>query len=70
MPSSAWNRPVCRAWAPVYDVLLERFLRPGRQAAARVLDLQPGERVLRNEPSLLGGQYRVALLTRGDDPRS
>lgn len=46
MPSQAWNLRVYRAWAPVYDAVLERFFRPGRQAAARVLDLRPGERVL------------------------
>jgi ubiquinone/menaquinone biosynthesis C-methylase UbiE len=30
----------------VYDLALERFFRPGRLAAARLLALQPGERVL------------------------
>ena len=35
-----------RAWAPIYDPLLERFFRPGRHAAATLLALQPGERVL------------------------
>jgi ubiquinone/menaquinone biosynthesis C-methylase UbiE len=30
----------------VYDVLLERFFRPGRRASATLLALQPGERVL------------------------
>jgi phosphatidylethanolamine/phosphatidyl-N-methylethanolamine N-methyltransferase len=37
---------VYRVWAPVYDVLLERFFRAGRQAAARMLHLQRGEQVL------------------------
>ncbi len=46
VPSTAWNLAVYRAWAPVYDALLERFFRPGRRAAATVLALQPGERVL------------------------
>jgi phosphatidylethanolamine/phosphatidyl-N-methylethanolamine N-methyltransferase len=46
MPSTTWNRHVYRAWAPVYDALLERFFRPGRRAAATLLALQPGERVL------------------------
>ena len=46
MPSTTWNRRVYRAWAPVYDPLLERFFRPGRRTAATLLALQPGERVL------------------------
>lgn len=46
MPSNRWNLIAYRAWAPVYDRLLERFFRPGRVAAARALALQPGERVL------------------------
>lgn len=46
MPSTTWNRRVYRAWAPVYDALLERFFRPGRRTAATLLALQPGERVL------------------------
>jgi ubiquinone/menaquinone biosynthesis C-methylase UbiE len=46
MPSTAWNLRVYRAWAPVYDTLLERFFRPGRQAAARMLAVTAGERVL------------------------
>ncbi len=46
MPSNRWNQVAYRAWAPVYDRLLERFFRPGRVAAARALALQPGERVL------------------------
>ena len=46
MPSTTWNRCVYRAWAPVYDALLERFFRPGRHATATLLALQPGERVL------------------------
>lgn len=37
---------VYRAWAPVYDRLLQRFFEPGRTAAARVLGLCPGEQVL------------------------
>ena len=46
MPSNAWNRVVYRAWAPVYDRLLGRVFRPGRAAAARLLALRAGERVL------------------------
>lgn len=46
MPSESWNRRVYRAWAPVYDPLLERVFRPGRTAAIARLDLQPGERVV------------------------
>lgn len=46
MPSNQWNVIVYRAWAPVYDRLLERVFRPGRAAAARAVALQPGERVL------------------------
>lgn len=46
MPSNRWNLVVYRAWAPVYDRLLERVFRPGRSAAARALALRPGERVL------------------------
>ncbi len=46
MPSTAWNLRVYRAWAPVYDALLERFFRPGRRVAAAMLALEPGERVL------------------------
>lgn len=46
MPSTTWNRHVYRAWAPIYDPLLERFFRPGRHATATLLALQPGERVL------------------------
>jgi len=46
MPSNRWNLIAYRAWAPVYDRLLERFFRPGREAAARALGVQPGERVL------------------------
>ncbi len=46
MPSNTWNRIVYRAWAPLYDRLLARFFRPGREAAARALALRAGERVL------------------------
>jgi phosphatidylethanolamine/phosphatidyl-N-methylethanolamine N-methyltransferase len=46
VPSNRWNLIVYRAWAPVYDRLLERTFRPGRARAAQILALQPGERVL------------------------
>jgi phosphatidylethanolamine/phosphatidyl-N-methylethanolamine N-methyltransferase len=46
VPSNRWNLVVYRAWAPVYDRLLQRFFAPGRAAAARALELRPGERVL------------------------
>lgn len=46
VPSNRWNLVVYRAWAPVYDGLLQRFFAPGRATAAQVLDLRPGERVL------------------------
>lgn len=46
MPSNRWNRVVYRAWAPVYDLVLQRFFAPGRATAIRMLALQPGERVL------------------------
>lgn len=46
VPSNRWNLVVYRAWAPVYDRLLQRFFAPGRALAAQVLDLRPGERVL------------------------
>jgi ubiquinone/menaquinone biosynthesis C-methylase UbiE len=46
VPSNTWNRIVYRAWAPLYDRLLARFFRPGREAAARALALRTGERVL------------------------
>ena len=57
-----------RAWAPVYDRLLERVLRPGRVAAARALALQPGERALLvgvgtglDLPLLPGGVHAVGI---------
>jgi ubiquinone/menaquinone biosynthesis C-methylase UbiE len=37
---------VYRAWAPVYDRVLQRFFAPGRTTAVRILALRPGERVL------------------------
>ena len=37
---------VYRAWAPVYDAVLQRFFAPGRATAIRRLALVPGERVL------------------------
>lgn len=37
---------IYRAWAPVYDRLLQRFFAPGRAAAVQTLDPRPGERVL------------------------
>jgi len=46
VPSNRWNLIVYRAWAPVYDRLLERLFRPGRKAATRALALRSGERVL------------------------
>jgi ubiquinone/menaquinone biosynthesis C-methylase UbiE len=46
VPSNRWNLIVYRAWAAVYDRLLERLFRPGRESAARALALRPGERVL------------------------
>lgn len=46
MPSNRWNLVVYRAWAPIYDRLLEPIFRPGREAAARALGLRAGERVL------------------------
>jgi ubiquinone/menaquinone biosynthesis C-methylase UbiE len=46
VPSNGWNRFVYRAWAPVYDRALERFFRPGREAAARMVAVRPSERVL------------------------
>lgn len=46
MPTNRWNLIVYRAWAPVYDRLLERTFRPGRARAAQILALRPGERVL------------------------
>lgn len=46
MPSNRWNLVVYRAWSPLYDRVLERVFRPGREAAARALDLRPGERVM------------------------
>lgn len=46
MPSNRWNLVVYRAWAPLYDRMLERIFRPGREAAAQALALRPGERVL------------------------
>ena len=46
MPSNRWNLIVYRAWAPLYDGLLERLFRPGREAAAQALALRSGERVL------------------------
>ena len=46
MPSNRWNLIVYRAWAPLYDRLLERIFRPGREAAAHALALRSGERVL------------------------
>ncbi|HEY3407652.1 MAG TPA: methyltransferase domain-containing protein [Propionicimonas sp.] len=46
VPSNTWNRVIYRAWAPVYDLCLERFFRPGRLACARLLALSAGERVL------------------------
>lgn len=37
---------IYRAWAPVYDPVLQRFFAPGRATAIRMLALRPGERVL------------------------
>jgi hypothetical protein len=45
-PSNTWNRVIHRACAPVHDLFLERFFRPGRVASARLLALRAGERVL------------------------
>jgi ubiquinone/menaquinone biosynthesis C-methylase UbiE len=46
VPSSRWNQVVYRAWAPVYDRVLQRFFAPGRTTALRTLALSAGERVL------------------------
>ena len=40
MPSNRWNLIVYRAWAPLYDRLLERLFRPGREPAAHALALR------------------------------
>ena len=41
-----WLRIIYRLWAPVYDATVDRFFAPGRRLALRVLDPQPGERLL------------------------
>ena len=43
--NNRWNRFVYRAWAPIYDALLERLFGPGRRRAMELIDLQAGERV-------------------------
>ncbi len=49
MDSVLEKRQVKRAYAlysPVYDFLFDWIFHPGRQAAVKVLDIQPGDRVL------------------------
>lgn len=43
--SNRWNRVVYRAWAPIYDALLERSFSKGRKRAMAVAGLRAGERV-------------------------
>lgn len=43
---SAALRRLYSLYAPFYDALLTGFTRPGRAASVRLVDLQPGERVL------------------------
>lgn len=43
---NSWNRVVYRLWAPIYDPLLARAFRPGRERAIRLAALEPGERVV------------------------
>lgn len=40
------NQVVYRLWAPIYDATVNNIFMPGRRRAVRLLDLQPGERVL------------------------
>ncbi len=40
------NQVVYRLWAPIYDATVNKIFMPGRRRAVRLLDLQPGERVL------------------------
>ncbi|MDD4350351.1 MAG: methyltransferase domain-containing protein [Opitutales bacterium] len=40
------NLLIYRLWAPIYDRVAGRFMRPGRTRAMEVLNLRPGDRVL------------------------
>jgi len=40
------NLRIYRAWAPVYDLVMGPFSARARQQAVKLLDLQPGERLL------------------------
>ncbi len=49
MNSALEKRQVKRAYAlysPVYDLLFDWIFHPGRQAAVKLLDIQPGDRIL------------------------
>lgn len=49
MDAALKKRQVKRAYAlysPVYDLLFDWIFHPGRQAAVKLLDIQPGDRIL------------------------
>ena len=49
MDAALEKRQVKRAYAlysPVYDLLFDWIFHPGRQAAVKLLDIQPGDRIL------------------------
>lgn len=43
--NNRWNRFVYRAWAPIYDTVLERLFSAGRRRAMELIGLRAGERV-------------------------
>jgi phosphatidylethanolamine/phosphatidyl-N-methylethanolamine N-methyltransferase len=44
--TNRWNQFIYRLWAPIYDRSLAHVFLPGRTRALKLLNLQPGERVL------------------------
>ncbi|MBI5548915.1 MAG: methyltransferase domain-containing protein [Deltaproteobacteria bacterium] len=44
--TNRWNQFIYRLWSPVYDSVLEKSFRAGRERSIALLDLKPGERVL------------------------
>jgi phosphatidylethanolamine/phosphatidyl-N-methylethanolamine N-methyltransferase len=44
--NNRWNQFIYRLWAPVYDLMLNRFFMPGRKRAMNLLNLGASERVL------------------------